>query len=103
MAAKGAEKLRELGLKGVDLAGKSYNAGRKVLEKAGFVLVRVTATGRKVFRHPETGAEVLYDSGKALAPGQKPHWHIRDRAGGCYDRSGRLVPSDVGAGHIPAK
>ena len=86
---------------GVDLAGKSYNSGRKALEQAGFVLERTTSTGRKVFRNPTTGAEVVYDSGNALAPGQLPHWHIRDSAGQGYNRTGRPVSSDEGGGHIP--
>jgi hypothetical protein len=98
---KGAATLRALGLNGVELAGKSYNSGRKALEQAGFVLDRTTSTGRKVFRNPQTGAEVFYDSGKALAPGQVPHWHIKDKAGQGYDRTGRPVGPDDRAGHIP--
>jgi hypothetical protein len=102
MRAQALSNLRKLGLDGVKLAGQSYNAGRKGLEAAGFVLSETTSTGRKVFMNPTTGAKVFYDSGKALAPGQKPHWHIRDKANLPYDRMGRLVGSDEIAGHIPA-
>ena len=90
-AAKAAEQLTNLGLKGVDLAGKSYNSGRKALEKAGFVLENTTSTGRKIFRNPRTGAVVTHDSGKALGAAQKPHWTIQDKGGRFYDRSGRSV------------
>jgi hypothetical protein len=102
MRAQGLARLRELGLGGINLAGKSYSAGRKALGRAGFVLDRTTQTGRKVFRHPKTGAEVSYDSGNALVPGQKPHWHIKDKGGQGFGRGGRPVMSDEGAGHIPA-
>jgi RHS repeat-associated protein len=102
MRNKGLDKLNELGLKDVKLGGKSYDSGRKSLEGAGFLLDRTTATGRKVFRNPKTGAEVYFDSGNALAPGQKPHWHIKDKAGQSFDRGGRPVGSDDGAAHIPA-
>ena len=88
-------------MKDVDIAGKTFNAGRKALEDAGFKWVETTPTGRQVFRHPVTGAEVYFDSGKALVGNQKPHWHIRDKAGQAYDRSGRPVGLDENAGHIP--
>ncbi|WP_437952612.1 RHS repeat-associated core domain-containing protein [Sorangium sp. So ce296] len=99
--AAAAANLRRMGLEGVNLAGETYNSGRKALERAGFVLERTTDTGRRVFKNSQTGAEVFYDSGRALAPGQKPHWHIRDAGGNRYDRSGRIVDSDEVAGHIP--
>ena len=57
MRAAGLAKLAELGLAGVNLAGRSFNSGRKALEKAGFILDRTTQTGRKVFRNPQTVAE----------------------------------------------
>jgi hypothetical protein len=101
MRARGLAKLRELGLGEVKLYGKSYNSGRKALENAGFVLDRTTESGRRVFRHPRTGAEVYFDSGGALGPRQKPHWHIKDKGGQSFDRGGRPVESDDGAAHIP--
>jgi RHS repeat-associated protein len=101
--AVGKANLRALGLEGVNLSGKSYNAGRKALEKAGFTLEETTSTGRKVFVNTKTGARVNFDSGKALAPGQKPHWHVQDSAGNNYGRTGRAVASDERAAHIPAK
>jgi hypothetical protein len=100
-ASRAAANLRALGLGSVKLAGRSYNAGRKALEQAGFRLTRTTRTGRKVFENPRTGASVVYDSRAALTPGQGPHWHIFDRAGRQYSRSGRLVDSSEGAAHIP--
>jgi len=101
MRSVGRATLRRLGLEGVDLAGRSFGSGRKQLEKAGFRLDRVTPTGRRVFVHPRTGAQVAFDSGKALSAGQKPHWHIMDEAGRKHSRTGRVVdPSDM-AGHIP--
>lgn len=101
--ATGRANLRRLGLDDISLHGRSFNSGRKQLESAGFVLERTTATGRKVFTNPKTGAQVLYDSGGALAPGQKRHWHIVDRGGQKYSRSGRRVDSSEGSGHIPAR
>lgn len=100
--AAGKAKLRDLGLEGVDLAGKSFNSGRKALEGAGFKLVEVTDTGRKVFTNASTGAKIAFDSGKALTPFQKSHWHIFDKAGNDISRSGRIVPSGKYGGHIPA-
>lgn len=97
-----SNRLKKLGLEGVELAGKSYNSGRKALEAAGFVLDHTTSTGRKAFVSAETGAQVFYDSGKALTRGQKNHWHILDEAGNRLNRSGRIIePGDIG-GHIPA-
>jgi hypothetical protein len=101
--AAGREALRRLGLADVTLAGRSYNSGRKALEDAGFVADPTTSTGRKVFTNPRTGAQVFYDSGRALARGQSPHWHIRDVAGNAYNRSGRIVDSSENAGHIPGR
>jgi len=95
-------KLRELGLDGVKLAGKSFNSGRKALEDAGFKLVEITKTGRKTFANSKTGAKVHFDSGKALTPFQKPHWHIYDKGGAAISRSGKIVPDGKYAGHIPA-
>ena len=70
---QGAANLREMGLEDVELAGKSYNSGRRSLEGAGFELVETTSTGRKVFRNAKTGAEVYWDgTPKSLAPGQDP-------------------------------
>jgi hypothetical protein len=92
-----------MGLRDVDLAGASFNTGRKQLEDAGFKLVETTPTGRKVFENPKTGAKVSYDSGGALVGDQKSHWHIRDSAGRAYDRGGRVVKSGEDAAHIPAK
>lgn len=102
-ARLGVRNLRILGLSKVKLAGQGFNTGRKSLEESGFLLSRTTPTGRKVFINPATGAEVYFDSGKALASGQKAHWHIKDKAGQCYNRSGRLVGSDEISGHIPAQ
>jgi RHS repeat-associated protein len=100
-AAKAA--MKKMGLEGINLAKKSFNSGRKMLEKAGFELAETTETGRKVFRNAKTGAEVYYDSGDALVGAQKPHWHIRDKGGMKYDRSGRVVSGSENAGHIPAQ
>jgi RHS repeat-associated protein len=94
--------LARLGLKEVNLTHASYNAGRKLLENAGFQHVETTKTGRQVFVNPKTGARVYYDSGGALVGNQKPHWHITDAGGQGYDRSGRAVDSSSNAGHIPA-
>ena len=99
----GASVLRKLGLKDVELAGASYNAARKSLEEAGFVLKETTSTGRRVFVNAETGVIVTYDSGRALAEGQQVHWTIQDKAGRYFRRSGRLVdgPSPpMGGKHI---
>ena len=101
---KAASALRHVGLEGVELAGKSYNSGRKSIEGAGFVLESTTSTGRKIFRNPKTGAVVTYDSGKALGPAQKPHWTIRDNTGRYLDRSGRVIEGanpPMGGKHIP--
>jgi hypothetical protein len=103
LRAAAGELLRKLGLEGVDLAGRSYNSGRKSLEQAGFRLEEVTRTGRKVFVNRRTGAKVYFDAGDALATGQKPHWHIVDNAGQEYGRLGRPVESYEGAAHIPAR
>lgn len=97
----GLSSLKSMGLEGVDLAGRSFNSGRKALENAGFVLTETTETGRKVFTHPKTRAQVFYDSNDALVGSQKPHWHIRDLAGNRYNRSGRIVGSSDESGHIP--
>ena len=101
---KKSENLRVLGLYGVNLAGRSYNSGRKLLENNGFHLERTTKTGRKVFLNGKTGTIVTYDSGKALGAGQKPHWTIQDKAGQFFDRSGRPVEGPhppMGGKHIP--
>jgi len=95
--------LRKLGLEGVNLAGSSFNTGRKQLEAAGFKLVETTDTGRKVFVNSKTGARVYYDSGDALVGNQKPHWHIQDGGGVDLDRMGRPVDSSENAAHIPAQ
>lgn len=103
-AVQAAGNLRRLGLKCINLAGKSYNSGRKALEKRGFVLNRTTKTGRKIFVHPEKGTIITYDSGKALGAGQKPHWTIQDRGGQYYNRCGRPVSGPnppMGGKHIP--
>jgi RHS repeat-associated protein len=100
--ALAAANLKKLGLGKISLAGKSFSSGKKALGAAGFEHVGTTPTGRQIFRHPQTGAEVFYDSGGALFDGQKPHWHIRDNGGNSYDRSGRPVDKGSEAGHIPA-
>lgn len=105
-SAAGRASLAKMGLEDVELAGTSFNAGRKQLEAAGFKHVETTETGRQVFVNQETGARVTYDSGKALTSQQKPHWTIQDKAGQFYDRSGRIVqgPSPpMGGRHIPGR
>lgn len=102
-SALGKRALAGLGLGGANLARKSFNAGRKILERAGFKWTKTTKTGRKVFEHPKTGATVSHDSGKALVPGQNPHWHIQDKGGKNYNRSGRQVGSDECSAHIPGR
>jgi hypothetical protein len=101
MRLQAKQNMQRMGLQDVDLAGKSYNSGRKQLEAAGFKLERTTATGRKVFYNPRTGAQVFYDSGYALTSSQKPHWHIQDNAGRTYDRSGSQVHPSDDAAQIP--
>lgn len=100
--AKGKANLRDLGLATVELSGKSYNSGRKALQELGFELVERTATGRRVFVNIKTGARVFFDSGKALTPLQKPHWHIVDIGGRKFSRSGRILTRGDYGGHIPA-
>ena len=102
-SAAGRTQLARMGLEDVELAGSSYNAGRKQLEAAGFKHTETTATGRQVFVNEETGARVTYDSGKALTSQQKPHWTIQDKAGQFYDRGGRVVQGTsppMGGRHI---
>jgi len=83
---------------GVNLRGKSFNSGNKLLERSGFHVSEITATGRKVFRNPDKPyTEIFFDSGKALFSGQKPHWHIKD-ANHYYNAKG--IPRMV---HIPAR
>jgi len=101
MAAQAHQNLQRMGLQDTDLANSSFNTGRKQLEAAGFEWKETTETGRQIFRNPKTGAEVYYDSGKALMKDQSPHWHIRDSSGVGYDRSGRVVGRDEDAAHIP--
>ena len=96
--------LARLGLKGVNLLGKSFNAGKRLLEKAGFRLVRKTSTGRKEFRNNK-GTTVTYDSRGALTRGQRPHWTIQDAAGNYYSASGKPIIGQsppMGGRHIPA-
>jgi hypothetical protein len=102
MGAQALQNLQRMGLQDVNLAGASFNSGRKALEDAGFVWKETTATGRQVFNNAKTGAQVFYDSGDALVGEQSPHWHIQDNAGVNYDRSGRVVDSSENAAHIPA-
>jgi RHS repeat-associated protein len=92
--------LRRLGLDGLNLAGRSYNSGRKAVEARGFTHVATTSTGRQVFRNPQTGAKVIYDPARG---GRNPHWHIEDKGGQRYDRSGREVDRDEGKAHIPGR
>ena len=105
-SAAGRTQLARMGLEDVELAGASYNSGRKQLEAAGFKHTETTSTGRQVFVNEETGARVTYDSGKALTSQQKPHWTIQDRAGQFYDRSGRAVQGaspPMGGRHIKGR
>ncbi len=102
MKGQGTRNLESMGLRDVELAGESFNAGRKQLEGAGFKWVETTPDGRRIFRNPKTGAQVYYDSGGALIGDQKPHWHIADPAGNQYDRSGRPAEKGDNARHIPA-
>lgn len=101
--AVGNANLRSLGLENVELKGASFNAGAKQLQKAGFQRLPDTATGRRVFVHPENGTRVLYDSSRALSPGQKPHWHVQDVTGKDLGASGRVTRSSAGAAHIPGR
>jgi RHS repeat-associated protein len=96
------EKLKKLGLEGVDLRGKSFNAGKKKLEAAGFKLTGKTKTGRKTFTHPITGTKVHFDgTSKSLAGNQAPHWHI-EGAGGKFGSNGVSAELDKFGGHIPS-
>ena len=81
-----AGNLRRMGLDGINLTNKSFNSGKKLLEKAGFRYRGTTSRGRHEFIHPRTKAEVFYDSGKALVGSQKPHWHIFE-SGQYFNRS----------------
>ena len=103
MSAQGLQNLQRLGLQDVDLAGASFNGGRKALEDAGFTWSETTERGRRVFQNAKTGARVFYDSGDALVREQISHWHIRDSAGRAYDRTGRVVDTSEDSGHIPSK
>jgi hypothetical protein len=102
MKGQAGRNLESMGLRDVDLAGASFNTGRKQLEDAGFKLVETTPTGRKVFENPKTGAKVYYDSGGALVGDQNPHWHIVNSRGNVHDRSGRVVEPSTNAAHIPS-
>jgi hypothetical protein len=83
--------LANWGLQGINLVGKSYNSGRKLLENAGFVNMGTTKTGRRVFEKNVNGRkiEVFYDSDGALTSDQKPHWHIKD-PNTYYNGNGRI-------------
>ncbi|MFD1001330.1 RHS repeat-associated core domain-containing protein [Ohtaekwangia kribbensis] len=96
-------KLKELGLENVSLRGKSYNAGKKKLEEAGFKYVETTETGRRKFIHPEKKTEVFYDgTSKSLVGRQDPHWHIKDKHGRKYGATGLPAERDKFGGHIPS-
>jgi hypothetical protein len=88
---------------GFDLSGKSYNAGRKLIENAGFEFKGITNTGRRKFYNPKTKMEIYYDSGGALFKGQRSHWHIVDQSGMRYNSSGRLLPKNFNNTHIKGK
>jgi RHS repeat-associated protein len=100
------KKMKDLGLDGVNLRGKSFNAGRKKLESKGFKFKEKTETGRMTFVNPKTGTEVHFDGVKksngALVGDQKPHWHIQGKGGEKYGADGRPADSDKFGGHIPA-
>jgi len=102
MKGQAGSNLEAMGLRDVELAGASFNTGRKQLENAGFKWVETTPTGRKVFENPKTGAKVYYDSGGALVGDQKPHWHIVNSSGDVHDRSGRVAEPGTNAAHIPS-
>ncbi|WP_239384242.1 RHS repeat-associated core domain-containing protein, partial [Delftia tsuruhatensis] len=103
----GFENLKKAGLEKLNLARESFNSGRKKLEALGFRIIERTKTGRVRFLHPKSGTEVKFDgSGKALVPGQKPHWEIQTQGGARLDRSGRVVQGEspiMGGKHIPAR
>ncbi|MDR0521673.1 MAG: HINT domain-containing protein [Planctomycetaceae bacterium] len=92
--------LRNLGLQGVNLNGKSHNAGRKLLENRGFTLT-TTQTGRKEFTKTINGkiVKISFNSGGALGYGQKLHWHI-DVDG--YDLHFNAMGRENRNRHIPA-
>lgn len=95
-----AGNMRSLGLEGIALSHKSYNSERKILERAGFKMTRVTETGRKVFTNTQRkGVEIYYDSRKALVNRQKNHWHIKDE-NNYYTRFGDIVDKGEGRAHI---
>lgn len=96
--------LRNLGLENVDLKGASFNSGAKQLQKAGFQRLPDTATGRRRFVHPQTGAKVAYDGvPSALVKGQKPHWHIESGNARKLSADGRVVKGSEPRAHIPSK
>ena len=100
--------MRRLGLAGVNLRGRGFKRGRAELEAAGFVYhghipdPRYPDSTRRTFIHPRTGAQVHYDAGRALNPGQEPHWHIQDQGGQGYNERGIPAQQDSRGGHIPA-
>ena len=97
-----AEATVQKALRGIDLRGKSFNAGRKLLEGAGFKLAEITKRGRKVFTHAVfKHIKISFDSGKALWPGQKVHWHIQD-ANFYFSSKGIVVPHESYLAHIRA-
>jgi len=101
MSCGDPQKLKQLGLEGVQLRGASFNAGKKRLEAAGFKLHETTETGRITFVHPQTGAQVHYDgTSGSLAGNQDPHWHIQDRGGQKYGETGLPADQDKTGGHI---
>jgi hypothetical protein len=99
----GARNLKALGLQGVKLVGRTFTAGRLALQRAGFVRLPNTETGRIEFKHPATGTIVQVDISNVSRTGkQKPHWHIKDDAGNHYDGHGRPTNKDGGK-HIRMK
>jgi hypothetical protein len=94
------QNLESLGLDNINLHGRSYNSGRKILERAGFVR-STTTTGRIDFTKvvKDRKITVSFDSGKALAYKQSPHWHILKDGSGKYNAKGKFGKNE----HVPAQ
>ncbi|WP_373796666.1 RHS repeat domain-containing protein [Neisseria dentiae] len=103
---QGLERLKSIGLEGINLAHETFNSGRKKLEARGYNMTR-TKTGRCEFHDKKTDTVITYDgTPKSLVPGQRPHWEIRLKDGTRLTRSGRIVSGEspiMGGKHIGAR
>lgn len=108
--------LDALGLKNLDLSGKTLTRGANALYRRGFVFEGAELSGGRPcpdlwtqgssvyyhFRNPTTGVKVIWDSGNmgGLYPNtQRPHWTIR-KGNAYYNHRGESVPQHSGPAHI---